>query len=89
VVLPWWQGSTCVLGDVHDSMKGKSQVLDVWLVFIGIILTHMEVVSFEEIGFCLPRHAHATQARVGNPNLDDMPISKHDNKCVHHVPPRG
>jgi hypothetical protein len=49
----------------------------------------MEVVSFEEVGFCLPRHAHATQARVGNPNLVDMSISKRDNKVVHHVPPRG
>jgi hypothetical protein len=28
------------------------------------------------------------EARGGNPNVDDIPISKCDNKTVHHVPPR-
>ncbi len=89
MVLPLWQGSTCVLGDVHDYVKGKPQVLDVWPIFTSTRLTHMEVVSFKEVGFCLPRHAHVTQPRVGNPNLDDIPISKRDNKFVYHVPLGG
>jgi hypothetical protein len=47
----------------------------------------MEVASFEEVGFCFPKHAHAAQLGVRNPNQDDIPISKHDNKVVHHVLP--
>jgi len=38
----------------------------------------MEVTSFEEIGFCLLRCAHVAQLGVGNPNIDDIPISKHE-----------
>jgi hypothetical protein len=50
----------CIKGNVHDSMKGKLQVPHVWLVFISTRLTHMEVASFKEVWFRLPRHAHAT-----------------------------
>ncbi len=64
----------------------KLQVPDVWLVLINTSLTHMEVTSFEEIGFCLLRHAHVAQPRVGNPNIDDIPISKRDKKVLHRVP---
>jgi hypothetical protein len=59
----------------------------VWLVFIGTKLTHIEVASLEEVGFCFLRYAQV-EARGGNPNVDDIPISKCDNKIVHHVPPR-
>jgi hypothetical protein len=79
----------CVLGNVHDFMKGKPQVLDVWPIFTGTKLMHVEVASFEEARFCLPRRARATQPRVGNPNPNDIPISKHVNKVVHHVPPKN
>jgi hypothetical protein len=49
----------------------------------------MEVASFEEVGFCLPKHAHVTQLGVGNPNQDDILVSKCDNKVVHRAPPRN
>jgi hypothetical protein len=42
----------------------------------------MEVTSFEEIGFCLLRCAHVAQLGVGNPNIDDIPISKRDKKNI-------
>jgi len=41
--------------------------------------------SLEEAGFHLPRCAQV-EARGGNPNADNIPISKHDNKTVHRVP---
>jgi len=75
------------VGDVCDSMKGKPQVPNVWPIFINIRFTHMEVTSFEEVEFCLPRCAHVAQLGVGNPNLDDIPISKRDKKVLHRVPP--
>ncbi len=59
--------SCCVLGDVHDSMKGKHQVLEVWFVFIDIRLTHMEVAFLEDVGFHLPRHA-LVDDHGGNPD---------------------
>jgi hypothetical protein len=43
--------------------------------------------SLEEARFCLPRCAQV-EVRGGNPNVDDIPISKRDNKMVHCVPPR-
>ncbi len=46
----------------------------------------MEVVSFKEVGFCLPKRAHVAQLGVGNPNQDDILISKCDNKVVHCAP---
>jgi hypothetical protein len=77
------------IGRCSSLCEGEPQVLNVWPIFIAIRFMHMEVISFKEVGFRLPRHANATQPRVGNPNLDDIPISKRDNKVVHHVPPRG
>jgi hypothetical protein len=41
--------------------------------------------SLEEAGFYLPRHAQV-EAGSGNPNAKDIPISKCDNKTMHHVP---
>jgi len=36
----------------------------------------------EEVGFCLPRCAHV-EAKGGNSNANDIPISKNDNKlCI-------
>lgn len=72
-----------MLGDVQDSVKGKPQVPNVWPIFTNIIIMCME----EEVGFCLPRCAQA-KAKGGNSNANDILISKHDNKIVHHVPPR-
>jgi hypothetical protein len=46
----------------------------------------MKVVSFDEIGFCFPKRAHVAQLGVGNPNQDDILVSKHDNKVVHRAP---
>jgi hypothetical protein len=49
----------------------------------------MEVTSFEEVEFCLPRYAHVAQLGVGTLNLNDIPISKCDKKVLHCVPPRN
>lgn len=38
------------------------------------------------LGFCLPKHAHAAQLGVGNPNQDNILVSKRDNKVVHRAP---
>jgi hypothetical protein len=45
------------------------------------------VASLEEVGFLLPRHAQV-EARGGNPNTNDILISKCDNKMMHRAPPR-
>ncbi len=46
--------SCCVLGDVHDSVKGKLQVPKLWPIFTGTRLIQMKVASLEEVGFaCL------------------------------------
>jgi hypothetical protein len=42
--------------------------------------------SLKEAGFYLPRCAQVG-AKDGNPNVDDIPISKRGNKMVHCVPP--
>ncbi len=42
--------------------------------------------SLKEARFCLPRCAQVG-AKGGNPNADDIPISKRGNKMVHRVPP--
>jgi hypothetical protein len=49
----------------------------------------MKVASFEKVEFHFPRCAHGTKPRAENPNLDDVPTSKHENKIVHHVPPKN
>ncbi len=43
--------------------------------------------SLEEVGFRLLRCAQV-EVRGANPNANDIPISKRDNKTVHRVPPR-
>ncbi len=88
MVLPWWQDQ-CVFGDAKNFVKGNLQVPNLWLVFIGTRLTHMKVASFEKVEFHFPRCAHGTKPRAENPNLDDVPTSKHENKIVHHVPPKN
>jgi hypothetical protein len=42
--------------------------------------------SLEEARFYLPRDAQV-EVGSGNPNANDIPISKRDNKTMHHVPP--
>jgi hypothetical protein len=44
------------------------------------------VASSEEVGFCLVMCA-LVKMGVVNPNVDDIPISKCDNKIVHCAPP--
>ncbi len=68
-------------------MKGKPQVPNVWPIFTDIRFMCMEVAYLEEVGFRCPRCAQA-KAKGGNSNGNDILISKHDNKIVHHVPPR-
>jgi hypothetical protein len=70
----------CVLGDAQNFVKGKLQVPNLCLVFTSTRLTHVEVESFEEASFHFPRSAHGTKPRTRNPNLDDIPTSKHENK---------
>ncbi len=67
-------------------MKGKPQVTNVSPIFTSTKLTHIEMTSLEEVGFYLPRHAQV-EAGSGNPNANDIPISKCDIKTMHHVPP--
>jgi hypothetical protein len=47
----------CVLGDVQDSVKGKPQVTNVWLIFTCTKLTHIEMAYLKEVGFHFPRCA--------------------------------
>jgi hypothetical protein len=47
----------------------------------------MEVAFLEEANFHLPRHA-LVENGGGDPNANDIPIPKHNNKIVHRVPPR-
>jgi hypothetical protein len=68
-------------------VKGKPQVPNVWPIFTDIRFMCMEVAYLEEVGFRCPRCAQA-KAKGGNSNGNDILISKHDNKIVHHVPPR-
>ncbi len=70
-------------------MKGKFQVLNLWLVFTSTRLMHMKVASFKGAMFYFLRCAHGTKLGARNPNLDDIPTSKHENKIVHHVPPKN
>jgi hypothetical protein len=67
--------SCCVLGDVRDFVKGKPQVLEVWLVFTGTKLTQMEVAFLEEASFHLPKHALVEDGGK-DPNANDIPIPK-------------
>jgi len=55
----------------------------------GTRLTHMKVVSFEKAGFHFPNCSHGTKLGAGNPNLNDVPTSKHENKILHHAPPKN
>ncbi len=74
-----------MLGDVQDSLKGKLQVPNVWLVFTDTIFMCIKVAYLEEAGFYLPRCAQA-EAKGGNSNANDIPILKHENKIVHRAP---
>jgi len=50
-------------------------------------ITHIEMASLEEVVFHFPKCAQV-EVGGGNPNVDDIPISKRDNKTMHHVPLR-
>jgi hypothetical protein len=47
----------------------------------------MELAFLEEASFHMLKHA-VVEDGGGDPNVDEIPIPKHDNKIVHHVPPR-
>jgi hypothetical protein len=70
-------------------VKWKLQVSNLWLVFTGTRLTYIKVASFEEVGFHFPRCSHGTKLGVGNPNLNDVASSKHENEILHHAPPKN
>jgi hypothetical protein len=48
----------------------------------------MEVALLEEVNFHMLKHALVEDVG-GDPNAYDIPIPKHDNRTVHHVPPRN